>query len=165
MVVKFNDLSGSTQEIKKEFLERAATLLDKANFVLADEVKDFERAWASYIGTEHAVGVSNGSDALWLALKAFNIGPGDEVITQGNAYNASVTAILRAGAIPRYVDIDAKTLLMDAAKIEERITPTTRAIMPVHLYGQASDMSAIMAVAKKRKLTVIEDCAQAHGAE
>ena len=165
MVVKFNDLSGSTQEIKKEFLERAATLLDKANFVLTDEVKDFERAWASYIGTEHAVGVSNGSDALWLALKAFNIGPGDEVITQGNAYNASVTAILRAGAIPRYVDIDAKTLLMDAAKIEERITPTTRAIMPVHLYGQASDMSAIMAVAKKRKLTVIEDCAQAHGAE
>src|SRR3989344_852549 len=165
MVVKFNDLSGSTQEIKKEFLERAATLLDKANFVLTDEVKDFERAWASYIGTEHAVGVSNGSDALWLALKAFNIGPGDEVITQGNAYNAGVTAILRASAIPRYVDIVPDTLLMDVAKLERAITPKTRAILPVHLYGQASDMTAIMAIAKKHKLIVIEDCAQAHGAE
>ncbi|MEY4731172.1 MAG: Pleiotropic regulatory protein [Candidatus Parcubacteria bacterium] len=164
MKVRFTDLTGPTQRIRKEFLERLGLFLDKANFILTDEVKEFEEAWAKFIGTEHAVGVSNGSDALWLALKAFDIGPGDEVVTQGNAYNASVTSILRAGATPRFADIDPKTFLIDAAKIETLITPKTRAIMPVHLYGQASDMTAIMAIAKKHKLVVIEDCAQAHGA-
>ena len=164
MRVKFQDLSGPTQEIKKEFLERLSVFLDKANFILTDEVLEFEKAWADYIGAEHCVGVSNGGDALWLALKAFNIGEGDEVITQGNAYNASVTSILRAGAVPRFADIDPATLLIDPAKIEQLITPKTRAILPVHLYGQASNMSTIMDIAKKHKLVVVEDCAQAHGA-
>ncbi len=165
MRVRFVDLSGPTQEIKKEFLKRLDGFLDKANFILTDEVKDFENEWAKYVGTEHAVGISNGGDALWLALTALGVVAGDEVITQGNAYNASVTCILRAGAVPRFVDIDPKTLLINAAGIERLITPKTRAILPVHLYGQASDMGAIMEIAKKHKLVVIEDCAQAHGAE
>ena len=165
MKVKFTDLTGPTQEIKKEFLERLGAFLDKANFILTDEVRDFENAWAKYVGTEHCVGVSSGTDALWLALSAFGIGPGDEVITQANAYNASVTSILRAGAVPRFADIDPKTFLINAAEIESRITPKTRAILPVHLYGQASDMTAITEIAKRHNLIVIEDCAQAHGAE
>lgn len=165
MKVPFLDLSGPTQQIKKEFLERLDSFLDRANFILTDEVKEFEEAWARYVGAEHCVGVSNGADALWLALTALGIKPGDEVITQGNAYNASVTAIIRAGAIPRYADIDPKTLLIDTSKIEGLITPKTRAILPVHLYGQASNMGAIMETAKKHKLVVVEDCAQAHGAE
>jgi dTDP-4-amino-4,6-dideoxygalactose transaminase len=165
MRVKFNDLAESTKEIKKDFLRRLDVFLDKTNFILSDEVKDFEKAWAKYIGTEHAVGVSSGADALWLALTALGVKLGDEVITQGNAYNASVTAILRVGAIPRFVDIDPKTLLIDVTKIEALVTPKTRAILPVHLYGQASDMNAIMEIAKKHKFVVIEDCAQAHGAE
>ncbi|MDP2599042.1 MAG: DegT/DnrJ/EryC1/StrS family aminotransferase [Candidatus Liptonbacteria bacterium] len=165
MKVRFMDLSGPTQEIKKEFLARLDKFLDKANFILTDEVRDFENAWARYVGTEHCVGVSNGTDALWLALIALGVKAGDEVITQGNAYNASVTAILRSGAIPRFADIDPKTLLVDTSLIEQLITPKTRAILPVHLYGQASDMGAIVEIAKKHKLVVIEDCAQAHGAE
>lgn len=165
MKVPFNNLSGPTQEIKKRFLERVDKFLDKANFVLTDEVKEFEEAWAKYIGTEHCIGVSSGTDALWLALTALGVKPGNEVITQGNAYNASVTAILRVGAIPRFADINPDTLLIDPAQIEPLLTSKTKAILPVHLYGQASDMGAIMEIAKKHKLVVIEDCAQAHGAE
>lgn len=165
MKVKFINLTKPTQEIKKEFLERLEKFLDKANFILTDEVREFENAWAKYIGTKYAVGVSSGGDALWLALKAFGVGEGDELITQANAYNATVTSILRVGAIPRFVDINPKTLLINTAEIERRITLKTRAILPVHLYGQASDMSSITEIAKKHKLVVIEDCAQAHGAE
>ncbi len=164
MKVKFVDLSEPTQAVKKEFLKRLGAFLDKANFILTDEVAEFEKEWAVYIGTDYAVGVSNGADALWLALKSLGIQEGDEVITQGNAYNASATAILRAGAVPRYADINPKTLLIDPSKIEPLINSKTKAIMSVHLYGQASDMSAILAIAKKHQLFVIEDCAQAHGA-
>lgn len=164
MKVKFLDLAGPTQNIKEEFLKNLEVFLNKANFILTDELTQFEKAWAQYVGTQHAIGVSNGADALYLALKACDIKEGDEVITQGNAYNATVTAILRAGAVPRFVDIDPKTLLIDVAKIEELITPKTRAILPVHLYGQASDMESIMNIAAAHKLFVIEDCAQAHGA-
>lgn len=165
MKVKFVDLSPSTQTIKSEFLNRLDTLLNKSNFILSEEVGEFEKAWAKYICSEYAVGVSNGADALWLALKSAGVKEGDEVITQGNAYNASVTAILRVGAVPRFADIDSKTWLIDPSKIEELISPKTRAILPVHLYGQASDMDSIVAIAKKHNLLVIEDCAQAHGAE
>ncbi len=165
MRVKFLDLTGPTRQIKKEFLERLDKFLDKANFILTDEVKDFEGAWAGYIGAEHAIGASSGADALWLALTALGVRQGDEVITQANAYNASVAAILRVGAVSRFADIDPKTFLVDVSKIEALITPKTRAILPVHLYGQASDMGAIAEIARKHKLVVVEDCAQAHGAE
>src|SRR5260370_1072053 len=126
MKVRFIDLNGPTQQIKKEYIRRVDAFLDKANFILTEEVAEFENKWAKYIGVEHCVGVSNGADALWLALKAVGVGEGDEVITQGNAYNASVTSILRAGAIPRFVDIDPATLLINPALVERMITPKTK---------------------------------------
>ncbi|PJC25474.1 MAG: erythromycin biosynthesis sensory transduction protein eryC1, partial [Candidatus Tagabacteria bacterium CG_4_9_14_0_2_um_filter_41_11] len=141
------------------------SMLDRGPFILGPEVEAFEKAWAGYLGVKHAVGVSNGADALYLALIASGIKPGDEVITQGNAYNASVTAILRAGAVPRFADIDSNTLQIDVAKIESLITGKTRAILPVHLYGQFGDMEKLARISKKRNLKIIEDCAQAHGAE
>ena len=162
--IKFIDLSFPTKRIKKEFLSRVSAFLDRANFILTDEVAEFENAFARFVGVRHCVGVSSGADALWLSLRALGIGSGDEVITQGNAYNAIVTAILRAGAVPRFADIDPQTLLIDPAKIELLITKRTVAILPVHLYGQVSNMDAVMRIARKHKLFVIEDSAQAHGA-
>lgn len=165
MKVRFINLFPSTQSIKPEFFNRLGALLNKSNFILSEEVEEFENEWAKYIGTQNTVGVSNGADALWLALKSVGIGAGDEVITQGNAYNATITSILRVGAIPRFVDIDPATWLINPLKIESLITPKTKAILPVHLYGQASDMDSITEIAKRHNLMVIEDCAQAHGAE
>ena len=162
MEVKFTDLTGPTRQIAKKYLKAVEKFLGKGNFILTDEVRNFEKDWARTVGADFCVGTSNGADALYLALKALEIGEGDEVITQGNAYNASVTAILRVGAMPRFIDIDPDTFCMDAGKIESLITNKTKAIMPVHLYGQMNDMKAIAAIAKKYNLAVIEDCAQAH---
>lgn len=164
MKVPFIDLSQSTQRVKGQYLERVSGFLDRANFILSPEVGQFENEWAAYVDTEHCVGVNSGADALYLALVSLGIAPGDEVITQGTAYNASVTSILRTGAVPRFADVDADTLTIVPALIEQLITVKTKAIMPVHLYGQAADMEAIMAIAKKHNLVVVEDCAQAHGA-
>ena len=163
MEVKFTDLTSPTRQITTKYLEAVEKFLNKGNFILTDEVRNFEKDWAQTVGADFCVGTSSGADALYLALRALDIGRrGDEVITQGNAYNASVTAILRVGAIPRFVDIDPDTFCMDAGKIESLITKKTKAIMPVHLYGQMNDMKTIVAIAKKYNLTVIEDCAQAH---
>lgn len=165
MRVPFIDLAESTERIKKRYIEEVGHFLDRGNFILSPEVEHFEKQWASYVGTEHCVGVSSGADALYLALVSLGVGEGDEVITQGTAYNATVAAILRAGAAPRFADVDPDTLTIVPEAIERLITDKTKAIMPVHLYGQAANMGAIMAVAGKHKLVVIEDCAQAHGAE
>ncbi len=162
MRVKFNDLGKSTGQVKRKFLKEAGKFIGRGSFILTPEVKDFENAWAKAVGAKYAVGVSSGTDALYLAFAALGIGPGDEVITQGNAYNASVTAILRVGAVPRFADINPDTLALDADKIEALINKKTKAILPVHLYGQACDMEAILEIAKKHKLKVVEDCAQAH---
>lgn len=160
--VKFVDLAVPTEQIRKQYLAEVDKLLGGANFILTREVEDFEKAWARTVDTRYAVGVSNGSDALYLGLRALGVGEGDEVITQGNAYNASVTAIMRAGGRPRFSDIDPKTWQMDVRAAEKLVTKKTKAIMPVHLFGQPNDMSAIAALAKKHKLRVIEDCAQSH---
>lgn len=160
--VKFTDLTVPTEQIRKQYLAEVDKLLGKANFILTREVEDFEKAWARTVGTRYAVGVSNGSDALYLGLRALGIKEEDEVVTQGNAYNASVTAIMRAGAAPRFADIDPKTWQMDVRAAEGLVTKKTKAIMPVHLFGQPNDMAAITALAKKHKLRVIEDCAQSH---
>lgn len=162
MEVRFTDLTGPTCQIAKKYLEAVEKFLDKGNFILTDEVRNFEKDWARTIGADFCIGVSSGADALYLALRALNISRGNEVVIQGNAYNASVTAILRVGAVPRFVDIDAETLCIDVNKIEPLINKKTKAIMPVHLYGQMNDMKTIMAIAKKYNLAVIEDCAQAH---
>ena len=164
MKVPFIELSQSTQRVKGKYIERISGFLDRANFILSPEVEQFENEWAAYVGTEHCVGVSSGADALYLALVSLGVGPGDEVITQGTAYNASVTAILRVGAVPRFADVDPDTLTVAPALIEQLITDKTKAIMPVHLYGQAADMESIMSIAAKYNVVVVEDCAQAHGA-
>ena len=162
MRVKFNDLGKATGQVKRKFLKEAGLLVSRGRFILTPEVKDFESDWAKAVGAKYAVGVSSGTDALYLAFAALGIGPGDEVITQGNAYNASVTAILRVGAIPRFADINPDTLALDADKIEHLINKKTKAILPVHLYGQVCGMEAILKIAKKHRLKIVEDCAQAH---
>ncbi|MDP2932632.1 MAG: DegT/DnrJ/EryC1/StrS family aminotransferase [bacterium] len=165
MKVPFQDLGPTTNKVKSEFLKKAEQLLDRGRFILGEEVLEFEKRWAAYIGTKYCIGASNGADALYLSLIACGIKAGDEVITQGNAYNASVTAVLRVGAVPRFADISADTLEIDVAKIEPLITAKTKAILPVHLYGQSGDMAELSAIAKKHNLKIVEDCAQAHGAE
>src|SRR3989344_8204521 len=113
MQIPFTDLTGPTKRVKAEYLEALDKFLDRGRFILTEEVKQFEDHWAARVGTPYCAGVSSGADALFLALQVFGIGPGDEVITQGNAYNASVTAILRTGAVPRFADVDSDTLTLD----------------------------------------------------
>jgi dTDP-4-amino-4,6-dideoxygalactose transaminase len=140
-----------------------ARVLDSGFFVLGAEVESFERAFATYCGVAHGVGVASGTDALELAMRSLGIGPGDEVITVSHTAVATAAAVLACGAAPVLVDIDAAYYTIDASRIEAAITPRTKAILPVHIYGQAADMDAIMALARSRKLRVIEDCAQATG--
>lgn len=162
MKVPFVDLTVVTRQVKADYLSAVGTLLDKNHFILTEEVAAFEQQWAATIGMKYCVAVSNGADALYLALVACGVGAGDEVITQGNAYNASVTAIMRTGAVPRFADIKADTLTIDVSRIEPLINEKTKAILPVHLYGQPNNLAAINTIAQKHQLKVIEDCAQAH---
>ena len=156
------NLGVPTERIKTQYLGAVGKFLERQQFILGKEVEDFERAWAKILGARWCLGTSSGSDALYLALAALGIGEGDEVITQGNAYNATVTAIMRTGAAPRFADIRKDTLLLNPSKIENLITARTKAILPVHLYGQPCDMEKICAIARAHKLFVVEDCAQAH---
>lgn len=133
-------------------------------YIDGKEDRAFEEAFAAYCDTKYCVGVGNGLDALMLALKALGIGSGDEVIVPSNTFIATALAVTYVGATPVFVEPDIRTYNIDPAKIEEKITCRTRAIMPVHLYGQACDMDPILAIAKKHSLYVVEDCAQAHGA-
>lgn len=134
------------------------------HYILGPEVSAFEQAFAAYCGATHAVGVGSGTDALTLALAAFDIGAGDEVITVAHTALATVAAIVDAGATPVLIDVDPASRTMDAAKLETAITPRTKAVIPVHLYGQPADMDAIVTIARRHDLKVIEDCAQATGA-
>ncbi len=138
-------------------------VLESGAYILGNEVESFGRAFADYCGVAHAVGVGSGTDALILALKALGIGPGDEVITVSHTAVATVAAILATGAIPVLVDIDATYYTIDPAKIEEAVSPRSKAIVAVHLYGQAAGMDAIVAISRRRGLRVVEDCAQAAG--
>lgn len=165
MTVPFVDLKAQYLSIKHEIDAAIQHVLDNTQFILGAEVAAFEEEFAAYSGAEFCVGVNNGTNALYLALLAADIGPGDEVITTPFTFVASVAAIWYAGAKPVFVDIDPATYLIDASKIEAAITPKTKALLPVHLYGQACDMDAIVAIAKKHKLIVIEDACQAHGSE
>lgn len=139
-------------------------VLGEAAFTLGPKVASFESAFASYIGVKHAVGVGSGTDALFLALKACGVGAGDEVITAVNTFAATAEAIMMAGARPVFVDVHDDTLLMDLDAVESAITPNTRAIIPVHLYGQPVDMQRLMELAKGRGIKVVEDACQSHGA-
>jgi dTDP-4-amino-4,6-dideoxygalactose transaminase len=163
--VPFVDLKAQYLSIKPEVDAAIQHILDNTQFVLGAEVAAFEEEFAAYCGAEFCMGVNNGTNALYLALLAAHIGPGDEVITTPFTFVASVAAIHYTGAKTVFVDIDPDTYLIDPAKIEAAITPKTKALLPVHLYGQACDMDAIMAIAKKHNLIVVEDACQAHGSE
>ena len=162
--VPFLDLSATTDEVRPEVLTHWAQLLDSNSFIGGDAVTCFEREWAAYCGTNHAVGVANGTDALHLTLRALGIGPGDEVLVPANTFVATAEAVVLAGAAPRFVDVDPDTLLITPEIIEEGATANTRAVMVVHLYGQMPDMDGILSTANRLGLTVVEDAAQAQGA-
>jgi dTDP-4-amino-4,6-dideoxygalactose transaminase len=141
------------------------TCIQRANYIGGVHVADFEREWAAYCRVGHAVGVGNGTDALELTLAALGIGPGAEVIVPANTFIATAAAVVRAGAVPRFADVSDETLLLTPATLRAAITPRTRAVMVVHLYGQVPDMDELLAVARDAGILVIEDAAQAHGAE
>lgn len=158
-----NRLDRGFYQYQKEFEEKALQVLRSGQYILGEEVRSFEQEFADYLGAKHSVGLASGLDALWIAFRILGIGRGDEVIVQGNTYIASVMGITINGAIPVFVEPD-EYYHIDPAGIEEKITSRTRAILVVHLYGQASDMGKIMEIAKKHNLRVVEDCAQSHGA-
>ena len=164
MKVSLLDLKGQYLDMRSEIRQVLDEVCDNQDFILGPRVEKFEKNLAAYCGTKHAIGVSSGTDALLCALMCLGIGPGDEVICPPFTFFATAGCIARAGAKPVFVDIDPETFNIDAAKIEKAITPRTRAIMPVHLFGQCADMDAINAVACKHGLKVIEDAAQAIGA-
>ena len=165
MSILFFDLRAQYQSIKNEIDEAIARVLEKGCFILGEEVEAFEEEFARYCGCSYGVGVGSGTEALHLALLACGIGPGDEVITVPYTATATVAAIYLAGATPIFVDIDPTSYTIDPSQIEAAITPRTKAILPVHLYGQAADMESILAIARRYNLKVIEDAAQAHGAK
>ena len=158
------DLSATWEPYREEIEEVILRVLSSGTLILGDEVEAFEAEFAAYVGTRYAVGVGTGTDALILALRSLGIGEGAEVITVGNAGVPPIAAIRAAGAMPRLVDVDPKTLLMDVRQLKGARTSRTRAILPVHLYGQPVDLNGVMSFAAENGLAVIEDCAQAHGA-
>jgi dTDP-4-amino-4,6-dideoxygalactose transaminase len=164
MKVEFYGHVRQYHNIKSEIDANIKEVLESGQYVMGPMLKRFEGELAKYHGTKFAVGVGNGTDAIWLALMALGVGPGDEVITHPNTFFATAEAIWVAGATAVFVDCDANTRCIDPAKIEAAITPKTKAIIPVHLYGQCADMKAIRKIADKHKLFVIEDNAQAIGA-
>ena len=152
------------QTIKPEIDAAIENIITKSAFVGGEEVRNFEAEFAAYCETKACVGVGNGTDAIYLTLRAMGVGPGDEVITVAQTFIATSEAISMTGARPVFVDIKEDTMLMDPALLEQAITPRTKAIVPVHLYGQTCDLDAIMEIAYRHGLKVIEDAAQAHGA-
>ncbi|RJS60670.1 DegT/DnrJ/EryC1/StrS family aminotransferase [Bacillus sp. PK3_68] len=165
MKIKMLDLSEQYQSMKKEVMAKLDEVMSSSQFILGDNVKQLEADVAKYSGVNYGVGVGNGSDAIHIALQAAGVEAGDEVITTAFTFFATGGAIARAGAVPVYVDIDPVTFNIDPAKIEAAITEKTKAIIPVHLYGQMADMEAIRHIADEYNLVVIEDAAQAIGAK
>ncbi|MCX7013922.1 MAG: DegT/DnrJ/EryC1/StrS family aminotransferase [Candidatus Sumerlaeota bacterium] len=164
MNVPFLDLKAQYETIRDEIAEALNAVLESGAFAGGPFVEKFEREFASFCECEHAVGVNSGTTALWLALQGLGVGPGDEVITVPNTFIATAEAISLTGARPVFVDVDEGAYTMDPAFLEGAITPATRAIIPVHLYGQPADMDPILAIARRHGLLVIEDACQAHGA-
>ena len=159
------DLRTQSRAIKDEVLRRIGDVIDGAGYILGQEVQEFEEAFAAYCGTEHCVGMANGTDAIHMALRALDVGPGDEVITAGNSFAATAFAIAYSGAKAVFVDIDPVDFNINVELIEHAITERTKAIIPVHLFGQPARMKQIREIADRYGLRIVEDAAQAHGAE
>ncbi len=164
-MINCSDPRAQYEAHKAEIDKAVLDVMSGGRYILGGEVELFEKEFAAYTGVKHAVGVGSGTDALNVALRAMGIGPGDEVITVSHTAVATVAAIEMAGAAPVFVDISPSDFTMDPGRLEAAVTPRTRAVIPVHIYGQTADMPAIMKIARRRGLKVIEDCAQAHGAE
>ncbi len=165
MKVPLLDLKTQYKAIKDEVMKAIAAVCDEQSFVLGPQVREFEKAIEGLLGIPHAIGVASGSDALLLSLMAMNIGPGDEVLTTPYTFFATAGSIARLGAVPLFADIDPKTFNISPKEVQGRITKRTKAIIPVHLYGQCAEMDPIMEVAREHRIPVIEDAAQAIGAE
>jgi dTDP-4-amino-4,6-dideoxygalactose transaminase len=162
--VPFLDLARETTRLRSQIQVAIDRVLASGRFVLTEEDEAFEHAFAGYCDTTQAVGVASGTDAITIALLACGVEPGDEVITAPNTCVPTIVGIERAGAVPVLADVESVTYTLDPEQVERRITPRTRAILPVHLYGQTADLGALVALAEPRDLLLIEDCAQAHGA-
>lgn len=165
MQIPFVDLKPQYQSIKHEIDQAIEQVMSTTSFIGGPTVKQFETEFAQYIGTKHSIGVANGTDAIEIALTALGIGPEDEVIIPAMSWISTAEAVSYVGAKPVFVDVDSQMHTLDAALIESKITSRTKAIIPVHLYGCPADIEAILVLAKKYNLKVIEDTAQAHGAE
>jgi dTDP-4-amino-4,6-dideoxygalactose transaminase len=158
--VPFLDLARATEAVRPELDAAISRVLESGSFILSAEVERFEHAFADACGVAHAIGVANGTDAITIALLAVGVEPGDEVITAPNTCVPTIVGIERAGAKPVLADVDPTTYVLDPSEVERRLTPRTRAILPVHLYGRPADVDALQALG----LPIVEDCAQAHGA-
>jgi len=163
--IPFLDLRRERVEVRQEIASALERVLDRGQFVLGPEVAQFEREFSDYIGVNYAISVNSGSDALFLALKALGIDENSEVITVSHTFVSTVDSIIRCGAKPVFVDVEPDTYCIDTAKIEEKITERTKAILPVHLYGHPANTNHVHKIAKRFGLSVVEDACQAHGAE
>lgn len=161
------DLRAQYKKIKREIDEVVEKVLEKANFIMGEELKEFELAFARFLGAKYAIGVSSGTDAIHLALLALGVRKGDEVILPAHTFTATAEPIVWLGAKPVFVDISEKTYTLDPCKVEKAITNKTKVIIPVHLYGHPADLASIIQIIKvyAKKIYLLEDCAQAHGAE
>ncbi len=164
-MIPFVDLRAQHDSIRNELFEALTRIVDASSFIMGPAVGEFEAAFAGFCCADHAIGVSSGTSALHLALAACGVGPGDEVITIPNTFIATAEAATMLGAKVVFVDINPATYTLDASRLDAAITDRTKAIIPVHLHGNPTDMAPIMEIARKRGIRVVEDCAQAHGAE
>jgi dTDP-4-amino-4,6-dideoxygalactose transaminase len=164
VTIHFLDLKAATDELRPSLDAAWRRVAESGWFVLGREVEDFERAYAAYVGARYCVGVANGLDALHLVLKAWGLGPGDEVIVPSNTYIATWLAVSQTGALPVPVEPNEETFNLDPERVEAAVTPKTRAVLPVHLYGHPADLEPLRALAQRRGLRLLEDGAQAHGA-
>ena len=164
MQIPFVDLQAQYQSLKAEMDAAVLRVMQQCNFILGKEVSDFERAFADYVGAKHCVGVASGLDALKLTLEALGIGSGDEVIVPAHTFIASALAVSAVGARPALAEVEEDSFNLDPKRLEAALTPRTKAVMPVHLYGQPADLDPILDFARRHGLRVIEDASQAHGA-
>lgn len=162
-MILMNNFKAEPKELRQRELEAVERVLDSGWFILGSELQQFEQAWAKFCGAKFCVGVANGMEAIEIGLRALEIGPGDEVITTPMTAIASVVAVMRAGATPVLADIDPATALLDPASVERCLTPRTKAVLLVHLYGQIREMDRWTSLCQKAKIYLLEDCAQAHG--